>query len=199
VTLSFDLSGLLADKKAAYEFLREYTGLEIADNIRRLREGSGLTQTQLAEALNTTQSVVARLEDEDYRRYSLTTLQKVAEAFDVWPTIVFEPFRGVIHRIVVNARPVIQSSAETLAWANIQPFSDQWAGQTVIAAAPMAQRGVETLAWQTSYRWQFIPVAASLNFDVGLIVKTNEPQVQELSLPSPAPDVRAAAEYREVA
>lgn len=98
--LSFNLRELLADKEAAYEFLREYAGLAIADKIRSLRAEHNLKQADLAQLLGTTQSAVARLEDEDYRKYSLSTLQKIAEVVDLWPTVVFEPYQAVIGRIL---------------------------------------------------------------------------------------------------
>ncbi len=100
--LSFETKGLLADKEAAYEFLREYGGLEIADRIRRLREEHDLTQADLATALETTQSAVARLEDEDYRRYSLVTLQRVAKIFGLWPSVAFEPYQRAVDRVLAG-------------------------------------------------------------------------------------------------
>ncbi len=100
--LSFNLEGLLADKEAAYEFLREYTGLAIADTIRNIRDHYRLTQEDLARILGTTQSAVARLEDEEYRSYSLTTLTKIAEAFGLWPTVTFEPYQAVLNRTLRN-------------------------------------------------------------------------------------------------
>lgn len=100
--LSFNLKELLADKEAAHEFLREYAGLEIADKIRILRESHDLTQADLAETLGTTQSAIARLEDVEYRKYSLATLQRVAEAFNLWPSVVFELYQTVIARILAG-------------------------------------------------------------------------------------------------
>ena len=50
---------------------------QIARAVARLRMEKGWTQAQLAEALGTTQSVVARLESGTHRP-SLATLQKVA-------------------------------------------------------------------------------------------------------------------------
>ena len=43
-----------------------------------MREGAGLTQTELAKKVGTTQSVIARLEDSEYTGHSLTMLARVA-------------------------------------------------------------------------------------------------------------------------
>ena len=48
--------------------------------IRRVREGAGMTQRQLAEEIGTQPSAISRIEDAGYDRHSLDTLQKVAKA-----------------------------------------------------------------------------------------------------------------------
>ena len=54
----------------------------IAEMILAARERAGLTQSQLAKLIGTTQSVVSRLEDADYQGRSLSMLQRVAEALN---------------------------------------------------------------------------------------------------------------------
>lgn len=53
---------------------------DIAFQIRDLRQKARLTQKQLAELVGTKQSNIARIEDADYTRYTLTTLEKVTKA-----------------------------------------------------------------------------------------------------------------------
>lgn len=53
---------------------------DIAFQIRDLRQKAGLTQKQLAELVGTKQSNIARIENADYTRYTLTTLEKVTKA-----------------------------------------------------------------------------------------------------------------------
>ncbi len=48
--------------------------------IYRMRTGAGLTQTELAERIGTTQSAVSRLEDADYDGHSMSTLCRIAAA-----------------------------------------------------------------------------------------------------------------------
>jgi len=54
----------------------------VAEMILAARELSGLTQTQLAKLVGTTQSVISRLEDADYEGHSLSMLRRVAAALD---------------------------------------------------------------------------------------------------------------------
>jgi ribosome-binding protein aMBF1 (putative translation factor) len=44
------------------------------------RKQSGLTQQQLADLIQTKQSVIARLEDADYEGHSLSMLQRIGDA-----------------------------------------------------------------------------------------------------------------------
>lgn len=67
-------------KKAYYD---EIGRLRLAQRIVELRESRGLTQAQLAERVGTTQAGISRLENPNYRNYSLTTLEKVANALGV--------------------------------------------------------------------------------------------------------------------
>jgi len=55
---------------------------EVAQLIYDARSQAGLTQQQLAELIESSQPVVARLEDADYDGHSLTMLQRIAEALD---------------------------------------------------------------------------------------------------------------------
>lgn len=55
---------------------------DIAFQIESNRRARGMSQADLAKAIGTRQSAIARLEDSTYGRHSLATLMKVAHAFD---------------------------------------------------------------------------------------------------------------------
>ncbi len=52
--------------------------IDLALLVREMREDEGLTQTELAKKVGTTQSVIARLEDAEYTGHSLTMLERIA-------------------------------------------------------------------------------------------------------------------------
>ena len=58
------------------------------------RTRAGLTQTQLAELIDTKQPVIARLEDADYEGHSLSMLQRIAEALGQRLEVSFVPATG---------------------------------------------------------------------------------------------------------
>jgi ribosome-binding protein aMBF1 (putative translation factor) len=58
----------------------EVSNLRIAQLIHDARTNAGLTQQQLAKLVGTTQPVIARLENADYRGHSLRMLRRIATA-----------------------------------------------------------------------------------------------------------------------
>jgi transcriptional regulator with XRE-family HTH domain len=52
----------------------------VAEMIYALRKEKDMTQAELARKINTTQSVISRLEDSDYNGHSLAMLQKICIA-----------------------------------------------------------------------------------------------------------------------
>jgi len=58
----------------------ERVNFKAAWAIRAARKKAGLTQAELAKAIRTTQSVIARLEDANYRGHTLRMLEQIAEA-----------------------------------------------------------------------------------------------------------------------
>lgn len=54
----------------------------IAGQIYDMRTRAGLSQAELAERVGTTQSVISRLEDADYRGHSLNMLRRIARALN---------------------------------------------------------------------------------------------------------------------
>ena len=71
----------------------EAENLRIAKNIYELRTKAGLSQTELAKRIGTTQSVISRLEDADYEGHSLPMLRRVASALDKRIEIQWLPAR----------------------------------------------------------------------------------------------------------
>src|SRR3990172_12916086 len=63
----------------------------VAQMIYDARSAAGLTQTQLAELVGTTQSVISQLEDADYEGHSLTMLRRIAKALHRTLEIRFLP------------------------------------------------------------------------------------------------------------
>lgn len=69
-----------ARKSATYRkaFARTLHQIDLALLVREMRENAGLTQTELAKKVGTTQSAIARLENAEYGGHSLSMLERIA-------------------------------------------------------------------------------------------------------------------------
>jgi ribosome-binding protein aMBF1 (putative translation factor) len=71
----------MKNDSALQDLLREASlNAKVAQLIYTARKEAGLTQQQLADLIQTKQSVIARLEDADYEGHSLSILQRIGEA-----------------------------------------------------------------------------------------------------------------------
>ena len=70
----------LTDPEFRQAFDEEEVFTSLAIQIARIRQKEGLSQTDLAKRLHTSQQTVSRLEDAHNKSYSLNTLVKLAEA-----------------------------------------------------------------------------------------------------------------------
>lgn len=65
--------------------------MAIGSQIYQARTNARLTQTQLAELVGTTQSVISDLEDAEYRGHSLAMLRRIAAALRLSVRVSFVP------------------------------------------------------------------------------------------------------------
>jgi ribosome-binding protein aMBF1 (putative translation factor) len=72
----------------------EVLNIRVARMIVDARTRAGLTQTELAELIDTKQPVIARLEDADYEGHSLSMLQRIADALGQRLEVSFVPATG---------------------------------------------------------------------------------------------------------
>lgn len=72
---------------------REREKAYIAGQIYEMRTRAGLSQSQLAQRVGTTQSVISRLEDADYEGHSLNMLRRIARALNCRLEVHFVPER----------------------------------------------------------------------------------------------------------
>lgn len=81
----------------------ERVNYQAALEIRQARQRAGLTQAELAREIGTTQSVIARLEDADYRGHTLKIIEHIAEALGRRVEIRLRPSSG--HGSYLYAHP----------------------------------------------------------------------------------------------
>jgi transcriptional regulator with XRE-family HTH domain len=80
------------DSRYAHSYLEELQDLQLAAQIRVLREQRGWTQEELAARAGMKQARVSLLESGEYSGFTLATLRKLSRAFDVCLRVIFAPF-----------------------------------------------------------------------------------------------------------
>ena len=86
-------------EKQRKSYQKAYKDAEIASKIYELRQQAGLTQKQLAKRIGTTQSVISRLEDADYKGHSLEMLRRIAVALHCRLEIGIVPEDSYAHAV----------------------------------------------------------------------------------------------------
>lgn len=79
--------------EAQQSFEEELINREVGSKIYQLRQAAGLSQSELARRIGTTQSVISRLEDADYSGHSLAMLNRIAQAMECRVEIRFRKRR----------------------------------------------------------------------------------------------------------
>lgn len=79
------------DHRAEIERIKQ--DMAVGEQIYAARKAAGLTQTQLAERIGTTQSVISDLEDAEYEGHTLSMLRRIAEALDLTVEVTLTPPR----------------------------------------------------------------------------------------------------------
>jgi len=80
----------LKNPEFAKAFTEESEKLDIALKIQKLRVRKGITQEELAKRIGTSQSVISRIENANYKNHTLSMLIKIAKAMDAHLTVDFE-------------------------------------------------------------------------------------------------------------
>lgn len=97
--LSKILNKEFKDKESAHAYVDEFLNTSIATQIKVLREQRGWTQRELASKTGMEQSRISLLENINYDKWSIYTLKKFAETFDVTLNVSFETFSDRIRNI----------------------------------------------------------------------------------------------------
>lgn len=109
---------------ARTEFVASQISNGIAIQIRALRNREKLSQPKLAELVGTTQNQIYRLENPATSKPTITTLKKLAAAFDVALVVRFEPFSKLINWVSANEYREVGLSSHAIAVPNFtQEFS----------------------------------------------------------------------------
>jgi transcriptional regulator with XRE-family HTH domain len=78
---------------------------DVALQLVELRQEAGLSQTELARKLKTTQQQISRLESPDYEGHSLSMLRRVARVLNAQVHVIFESNKKVSPSRIAEQSP----------------------------------------------------------------------------------------------
>ena len=107
------LEEFLHGPEARRQYARELLNARIALQIKTLRERKGCSQEQLAEYAGKHQSQISQMEQVDFSGWKVSTLLKLADAFDLALVVQFEGFGKFADEIL----KVDRKSLERLSYA----------------------------------------------------------------------------------
>lgn len=110
-SLREDLIRTSNDKEYRHAYAEESLNLSVATQIKVLREQRELTQEALARAAEMKQSMISRYENVNYSSWSINTLRKLAEAFDVFLDVRYRSFRELVETTERFSREALQVPA----------------------------------------------------------------------------------------
>lgn len=92
------LKDKLRNREYRTAYAESFLDSSIALQIKTLREERGWTQAELAERAGMMQSRISTLEQADYSSWSVKTLRRLAEAFDLVLSVRFESFGWLLNQ-----------------------------------------------------------------------------------------------------
>lgn len=78
-----ELVKIFRNRERRHRMASEFRKIGLAAQIREMRVGRGWTQAQVAAESGKVQETISQVENPDYGRYTITTLDRLADAFDV--------------------------------------------------------------------------------------------------------------------
>ena len=96
------------DKETRRIYVDDFLNTFIATQIKVLREQQGLTQAALAEAAGMRQERISVLEDVDYSSWTISVLNRLAEAFDLRLSVKFESFGSFLNEFETFERKALE-------------------------------------------------------------------------------------------
>lgn len=102
------LTGEFSDKETAHVYMQAHLVEKIASQVYTLRKQRKLTQEGLAKLSGVPQGKISIIESADFESLSLSTLFKLAEAFDVALDVRMQSFSKAIKGVVSVNKEALQ-------------------------------------------------------------------------------------------
>ena len=179
-TIRAQLWEKMRDKPYRDTFVAAHLSTNIAAQIQTIREQHGWTKKQLAQKAGMAPSRITVMEDPSYEKFTLTTLKRLASAFDVALITRFTPFSDLVDWVA-------KLSPEKLETLEFERDSLSHLGKLPASAPQFVSEGI-TIA-STEDRWkqpeQGLPDTFGLPMSKVLVQRGLRPQLPHIMVQEP--------------
>jgi len=102
------LKSELQDQEARHDYAEDFLCSSLAFQIKALRLQRGWTQKELARNAGLKQSQISAMEQADHAAWTIRTLRKLAEAFDLALNVRFESFGWLLEDALTTGRDALE-------------------------------------------------------------------------------------------
>lgn len=161
------IARLRRGKHARKQFVESHLNKTLAYQIRAIRDRLGWSQEKMAQEVGMNQNAISRLESPEYGKLTLTTLKRLAAAFDVGLVVRFVPFGELTDWVTGTPRTIKGLNTDSLAVADFDTEEQSGVFDRALrmaAAKPqLAQLGFEdfvpSMAFNKNLRGGVLPQA----------------------------------------
>lgn len=98
----------LKDPEYSEAYAESFLDSYIATQIKVLREQRGMSQNVLAEKIGMRQNTISRIENVDYSKWNMSTLKRLARAFNVRLKVSFETYGTLLAEVATYTRQSLE-------------------------------------------------------------------------------------------
>ena len=104
----------LSNKESRDAFVDAEISTTVPFQIREMRKARDWTQEELANRIGSDQPMISKFEDPDYATFAITSLKRLASAFDVALAVRFVPFSELVDDTVSSKTLAVPSYGDDL-------------------------------------------------------------------------------------
>ena len=104
----------LSNKESRDAFVDAEISTTVSFQIREMRKARDWTQEELANRIGSDQPTISKFEDPDYATFAITSLKRLASAFDVALAVRFVPFSQLVDDTVSSTTLAVPSYGDDL-------------------------------------------------------------------------------------
>jgi transcriptional regulator with XRE-family HTH domain len=154
------------DKEYAHTFINEILCAKIATQIKVLREQNNWKQEDLAKEAHLTQETISRMENVNYSSWRISSLKKLAKAFDLALHVSFENFSTELNSITNIDRESLERTSRNDEIQNAKDELLKNIENVIVGTGTFISSIENTFTNSNNYQAKEVKLAAKVNTNI---------------------------------